>query len=415
MFDPDRWEEIWITITRNKSRSFFTAMGVFWGVFMLVILSGAGLFFKRTFLNELGAFATNSAFFFPNSTLLPYKGLPSGRWWQFRNDDLEIIRKQLPGVKNLSGVIFGQKTTMTYSDRHGEYSLVGYQPEQNEIEPQTMLYGRYINDIDMLQRRKVCSIGVDISEELFGKGVDPTGKSLRFYNTYFTVVGVHSDYGLGLSDNARQSAFLPFSTLQQIYNKGDKFDMLAMVVQENVDIHEYEDKVRTILMNLHDISPEDTKALNSVNLKDQFDIFQNLFTGINILTWIVGLGTLFAGVVGISNIMLVVVRERTQEIGVRRALGARPSQIIAQIMSEGFLLTTIAGIAGLTCGVGVLFVAEQIIAAQTPTGAVVISPQISFGIGIVATFIIIMGGVMAGIIPAQRAIAIKPVDAIREE
>lgn len=415
MFDSDSWQEIWITIIRNKRRSFFTAMGIFWGVFMLVIMSGAGLFFKRSFSNDVGSFATNSAFFTPNPTLLPHKGFASGRSWQFKNEDIEILQQQIEGIETISGVIFGDKASMTYMDKQGKYSVMGYQPQYNRIEPQTMLYGRYINQIDMIERRKVCSIGIEIAEELFGKGVNPLGKSVLIYNVYFTVTGVHSAYGLNMGGDSRRSVFVPFSTLGQILNRGNTFDMLALVSDKNGDIDQYEDKVRAVVMNLHNISPEDTKALTSFNLKEQFDIFQNLFNGIDILVWVVGIGTLFAGIVGVSNIMLVVVRERTQEIGVRRALGAPPSLIITQIMVESFILTAAAGVMGLTTAVGTLSIAEHFISTQTPTGTVVISPQISFAIGLIETLIIILGGILSGIIPAQRAVAIKPVDAIREQ
>lgn len=415
MFDLDRWQEIWATISRNKMRSFLTAMGVFWGIFMLVVMAGAGLGLERFMLKQVGSFATNSCFMFTDNTAVPYKGFRSGRYWDFSNSDLGVIRSNVAGVDVVSGVIFGRSVNISRGDKKGTFRLIGHMPEYQKIEPQGMSYGRYINDIDMDNRRKVCSIGSQVYKELFTPGEDPQGQILQINSSYFTVVGVSESLSnISIGGNSREMVIIPFSTMQQMYNRGDKFAMLAVTGVDEVDVRDLEQSIKDVVRSRHNISPDDAKAIGGFNLKEQFDMFSNLFFGIRLLTWIVGLGTLFAGVVGVSNIMLVVIRERTQEIGVRRALGAPPVAIISQIISESFVLTFVAGVAGIALGVSVLSVADSIIAAQTTEG-VPISAQISFGAAMTAGSVLVLGGLFAGVIPAYRAMKIKAVDAIREE
>lgn len=415
MFDLDRWQEIWATISRNKMRSFLTAMGVFWGIFMLVVMAGAGLGLERMMLKNVGSFATNSCFMFTSSTAVPYKGFRTGRYWNFSNSDLDVIRNNVKGINTVSGVIFSNNMNLSRGDKKGSFNVIGHMPEYCKIEPQAMTYGRYINDIDMSGRRKVCTLGTQIYKELFTPGEDPIGQIIQVNSSYFTVIGVNESLSnISIGGDSKETLIMPFSTLQQMYNNGDKFDMLAITGDDDIDVRDLEESVKDVIRSRHSISPDDTKAIGGFNLKEQFDMFSNLFLGIRLLTWIVGLGTLFAGVVGVSNIMLVVIRERTQEIGVRRALGAPPMAIIGQIMSESFVITFVAGIGGLTLGVGLLSIADSIIAAQTTEG-LPISAQISFGAAMAAASVLVLGGLFAGVIPAYRAMKIKAVDAIREE
>ena len=415
MFDLDRWEEIWATISRNKMRSFFTGMGIFWGIFMLVVMLGSGLGLERYVSIITGNVATNSCFFYTNPTSKPYKGFRSGRSWSFKTDDLNILKNNIKEIENISAIAFGQSVTAIRGDKKGSYSTIGHMPQYQFMEPQVMTYGRYINEIDMNEKRKVCMIGIQIYKELFNHGENPVGHTIQINGTYFTVIGVNEAMGdISFFSDPPNTITIPFSTMQQMYNRGDNVDFLAVTGTKDVAINDLESSITDILKSRHSISPEDTKAINNFNIRDIFEMYQNLFTGINLLTWIVGLGTLLAGIVGISNIMLVVVRERTQEIGVRRALGAPPRAIIAQIISESFVLTFVAGVIGLAMGVGVLSVADSIIIAQTTEG-LPFSVQISFSAAIIAASVLIIGGLCAGIIPANRALSIKPVDAIREE
>lgn len=418
MFDLDRWEEIWQTINRNRKRSIMTAFGVFWGIFMLTIMMGAGLGLKRLMYSSFGSMAVNSCFYWGGQTSLPYKGLPSGRRWSLENEDMAAIKTQVPGVKSVAGIIWGNTYKFSRKDKKGDYQLMGYTPEFQEISPQTLRFGRYINDIDMAQQRKVCVITEQVWEELFPNRENPVGQTIRMNNMYLTVVGVCIPPRNGVQFQGPTSVLIPFSTLQKMYNKGNKFDGMAVAAYDNWDIKEVEENVKKVFQARHTLSPDDNKAVQGFNLGDLYNKFSGLFSGISILTWIVGTGTLLAGIVGVSNIMLVTVRERTQEIGIRRALGAKPRTIISQIMSESFVLTFVSGIFGLALAIGILSLAETLLSSLTATpegGGLQINTQISFGLALGSTGILILGSLLAGILPANRALSIKPVDAIREE
>ena len=403
MFDLDRWEEIWQTISRNRKRSIMTAFGVFWGIFMLTIMLGAGLGLKNALFSQLGDMSVNSCFFWGGRTSIPYKGLPSGRYWQFENEDLAAIKKQVPNVRSVGSVIWGSEYKFSRNDKKGDYSLVGYNPDFQQISPQPIRFGRFFNEIDMEQQRKVCILTEQVWLDLFPGGEDPVGSTIRMNNMYLTVIGMIKVPDRGFRFHGDKSVLMPVSTMQQMYNMGHKLHSVAVAANDDADIKEVETNIKQLVFARHTISPDDTKAVYSQNLGEQVNKFNSLFGGI---------GTLLAGLVGVSNIMLVIVRERTQEIGVRRALGARPRIIISQIMSESFVLTFVAGIFGLALAVALLSGAESVLTASAGRP---IRPQISFGTGMLSMTVLILGSLLAGILPASRALRIKPVDAIREE
>ena len=412
MFYLDRWEEIWQTISRNRKRSIMTAFGVFWGIFMLTIMLGAGLGLKNALFSQLGDMSVNSCFFWGGRTSIPYKGLPSGRYWQFENEDLAAIKKQVPNVRSVGSVIWGSEYKFSRNDKKGDYSLVGYNPDFQQISPQPIRFGRFFNEIDMEQQRKVCILTEQVWLDLFPGGEDQVGSTIRMNNMYLTVIGMIKVPDRGFRFHGDKSVLMPVSTMQQMYNMGHKLHSVAVAANDDADIKEVETNIKQLVFARHTISPDDTKAVYSQNLGEQVNKFNSLFGGIGTLTWIVGIGTLLAGLVGVSNIMLVIVRERTQEIGVRRALGARPRIIISQIMSESFVLTFVAGIFGLALAVALLSGAESVLTASAGRP---IRPQISFGTGMLSMTVLILGSLLAGILPASRALRIKPVDAIREE
>lgn len=416
-FDIDRWSEIWQTIARNRKRSIMTALGIFWGIFMLIVLLGAGAGLGRLFRSALGDMANNTMFFLPDQTSVPYKGMPSDRWWQLDNEDVDIVLG-LDQVRHASGVIFGGTFNCSVGDRKGDYSLMGYGPAQQHIQPQPLLYGRYINDIDLLQKRKVCVIGTQVWKDLFPGGGDPIGKTVKIGSFYCTVVGVIVKKGaFNFGSSAEQQVILPLTLAQQILGRGRKVDMIALAGDESIAPKEVEKAAKQAIFARHLIAPEDPRAMWVLSTSEMFSSVTKLFRGITLLTWIVGLGTLLAGIVGVSNIMLVLVKERTQEIGIRRAIGARPQTIISQILSESFILTFIAGVLGLAAAVGVLSLVDSIyyqMMVATLEGPD-ISWQISFGTGILCLAILVLGSLAAGVIPAGRALKIKAVDAIREE
>ena len=414
-FDPDRWQEIWFTITHNKSRSIITAFGVFWGMFMLVVMVGAGVALEKGISSEIEGFATNSCFIWSEQTSVPYKGLKKGRYWNMYNEDIILLRQNIPEIQHIAPILFGggQDNNVMRNDKSGTYSLKGNYPSYNLIDESKMIYGRYINDIDISEKRKVCVIGERVYEVLFPGNEDPLGKNIQVNGVYFQVIGVSrhtSDVNIG--GDAQETVVLPFTTMQQAFNQGNVVHFIAVTAMPGVKVKVIEDKIKAVLKNIHTISPDDKTAVGGMNIEDQFTMFLYLGIGIASLIWIVGLGTLLAGGIGVSNIMLVTVRERTKEIGIRRALGATPQNIIGQIISESVVLTMLAGIAGILLGVGLLHVVGILLSTGDQFFK---DPQISFGVAIGALFILVVIGAFAGFLPANRALNIKPIEAIREE
>ena len=416
-FDTDRWNEIWQTIARNRKRSIMTALGVFWGIFMLTVMLGAGMGLGRLFRAQLGDMSTNTLLMQTQQTGIPYKGMPKNRWWGMHNEDVTTVRK-LPEVQYASAVFWGNEVHASRHEHKGDYTLMGYMPDYQKINPQKILYGRFINEVDMVQKRKSCVIGTQVYKDLFPGGQDPTGQIIKLSNTYFRVVGVLRKQSTAMSfSDVERTIVVPISLAQQMYGRGNNFHMLAVAGRDDVPSKAVEKACREAVFARHIISPDDEKAVWSMATAEIFEKVMGLFNGIALLTWIVGLGTLLAGIVGVSNIMLVLVKERTQEIGIRRALGAPPRAIIGQILSESFILTFIAGVLGLTAAVGVLSVFDSLYyqAVTVAQDGFEISWMISFGTGILALAILVAGSLLAGVIPATRALRIKAVDAIREE
>ncbi len=418
-FDIDRWNEIWQTIARNRKRSIMTALGVFWGIFMLTVMLGAGTGLNRLFRDQLGDMATNTILMQSSRTGLPYQGMPKNRWWRMDNADVEVVR-QLPDVLYASAVFWGEQQHCSYEQRKGDYSIMGYSPDYQRIQPQKIVCGRYINEMDMLRSRKVCVIGEQVQRDLFPEVSDPTGKVIRINSSYFTVVGVLRKQNSVISfSDLERTIILPVSLSQQLYGRGNgnRIDMLAVAGRTDVAGRKVAQACREAIFARHQIAPDDEKAMWTMATEEVVAQVTGLFSGVALLTWIVGLGTLLAGIVGVSNIMLVLVKERTQEIGIRRALGAPPAAIIGQILSESFVLTFLAGVVGLAAGVGVLSVADTLFyqAVTVAQQGVEVSWQVSFGTALLSLAILVGGSLLAGIIPAARALSIKAVDAIREE
>jgi len=422
MFDFDRWQEIWVTITRNKTRSLLTGFGVFWGILMLVILLGAGNGFKNGIFKNADGFSTNSAFFFSERTGEPYKGYKKGRYWQMRNRDLETIRARVNGVKYISPMVmqWGGQNNVVKGIKAGTYNVRGVYSDYFNIETQNLLDGRLLNEIDVRQNRKVCLIGNIVQEVLFDADEDPIGQYIRVSGIYYQVVGViKPKANVHIGGRTSESVMLPFTTLQQTANMGDKFWFLCATAEDGYPADQMVDDIKDVLRSQNEISPTDEQAIASFTIAKQFETFNMLFMGINILVWLVGMGTLLAGVIGVSNIMMVTVRERTNEIGVRRALGAKPFNIISQIMSESLLLTTIAGMMGLCLGVFALDMVGRVMVtgaeANADSGTFFDVPEINIGTAMIATVVLLVSGLFSGLIPAWRAMQIKAIDAIREE
>ena len=419
MFDKDRWQEIWLTITRNKIRSLLTAFGVFWGIFMLVLMSGSGNGLEEGIISGVKDFPKNSCYFFSERTSKAYAGFAKGRNWSIHTSDVEVLRGRFPEIERISAIMFewNEKNTLR-NNKYGAYMVKGLSPDYLFIEPQRMLYGRYINEVDIRERRKVCVIGEQVYQEMFMPGENPLGKLLQINGVAYRVVGVNIPVTkIQIGGRSEASIILPFSTMQQSYNRGDKIDCVALSVNEKFSVSALEEEMKNVVKKHNQISPDDLQAVGSINVEKEFKMFYSLFGGINILIWIVGIGTLLAGAVGVSNIMLVTGRERTKEIGIRRALGACPRFILMQIMSESLILTLLAGFFGLFMGVALLYVVDIFMQNMLQSGEQIFfaPPQISFATAVSASIVLIVTGLLAGCLPAWRALQIKAIDAIREE
>lgn len=419
MFDVDGIREIWKTISRNKTRSILTAFGVFWGIFILVVLAASGNGFEKGLMSNIEGFATNTTFIFSDKTSLPYKGYRKGREWFMKISDVKALKDAVPEIKNISPVAskYYSDNNVFYGSKSGSYSLKGVLPEYNEIDRAKILKGRFVNETDIVEGRKVCVIGKRIYEELIGVDNDPLGLLIKVGGVYYHVVGVVQSYskGVNINGSADETVVLPYTTMQRVYNIGDNINFMMISSRNDVPVSSIENRIKDIIKERHDISPDDLTAIPSFNIEEEFKMFDMLFLGIRILIWIVGLGTLLSGVVGVSNIMLVTVKERTREIGVRRALGAKPRLIITQVMSESLLLTTLAGLVGLCVGVAVMAGVSTIIDMTSSEVVMFREPQIGFWAAVGATAVVVVSGMLAGVLPALRAIEIKAIDAIREE
>jgi putative ABC transport system permease protein len=419
MFDLDKWQEIWQTITRNKTRSIFTAFGVFWGILMLTILLGTGNGLENGMMSNLEGFATNSCFFYAGRTSENYKSFKKGREWNMHSDDLKVLLANIPEIQYLSPMVFGgsSENNTVRGDKSGTFRVRGCYPDYTYIEEQKVIYGRYINDIDIQDNRKVCFIGKNIYAALFKPGENPLGQIIRSNGIYYKIIGVGSGVSnVQIGGNSDDMVTLPFTTMQKTYNHGNVIDFMAATAKPGFEASYIEEQIKTILKTKNNISPTDENAVGSFNISEQFKIFSYLFLGIRILIWIVGLGTLFAGAVGVSNIMLVSVRERTKEIGLKRAIGAKPKDIIIQILEESLVLTLIAGFIGLSLGVGILAIFNNIIDNLPPGNDIFLKNiMIKFDVALLASFVLIIIGLLAGLLPAWRAMQIKPIEALNEE
>jgi len=413
MFDLDKLHEIWQTITRNKVRSFLTAFGVFWGMFMFIGMLGIGQGFENGMTEKVSNVATNSMFVFARSTTVEYKGFNAGRWWNMKQDDIDLLKRQIPEIKTITGMIWVGNFKATFSDKNTDVFVQGIDHFFYEIDNQNIVFGRGIGFLDVEEKRKVCVLGNQSADQLFLPGEDPVGQMIKVGSIYYTVVGIVKPNGnINFGGDPGTNVYIPTSTAQQLGRRGNRLDIIAIAVPENVKIKTIEEKVRNILRAKHLISPLDNNAVMTMNIQDMFLMFNYLFIGIAVLIWIVGMGTLFAGVVGISNIMLVTVKERTNEIGIKRALGAKPKVITRQIMMESLLLTFIAGFLGMFFGILILVLTEQ---ATQSSESMFSNPTISFSMAIAGTIILILSGLIAGIIPAKNALRIKAIDALRDE
>ena len=413
MFDLDKWQEIFITIGKNKLRTFLTIFGIGWGIFMIVILLGAGKGLQNGVERDFSAWSTNSGFFWSRRTTISYGGFQPGRSVRFTNKDTEMLRKQIAGMKylaprnQLSG--FGGGDNVFYNNKTGNFSVYGDYPGYISIQRLMISEGRFINDNDIDLERKVAVIGRNVQEVLFEEE-DPIGKYIRISGVNFLIVGVFDSRRTGeQADRDTQTIYTPFTTFQKAFNYGNRVGWYAYSVKDGYKVSEVEEEIINTLKTKHSISPLDQDAIGSNNLEEEFNEISGLFQGINIFTWMVGISTLLAGVIGVSNIMLIIVKERTKEIGIRKALGATPWSIISLIIQESIFLTTIGGYVALVVGIVLI----DLIAGVVPPDGFMGTPEVDIQVAVGALGLLIVGGALAGILPAMKASNVSPIEAIR--
>ena len=414
--DIDTYREIIDTLTRNKSRSFLTGFGVFWGVFMLVALMGGGKGLKEKLDKNFEGFAQNAVIIGAEQTTKPYKGFRKGRWWAMEYKDIDRLKQKVPELNAAAPILFSSwrgGNTAYYGDQKTTPRIQGTVPELVEIIAPKMYYGRYLNEMDIKEHRKVCVIGKKVYKDLFKEGGDPCGKKIRIDSTYYEVVGVdYSSGNINIGGRTEEKVTIPITMMQAAFNRGNEIDVIAATGRHGVMMSEITPRIRETIARAHYVDPTDEQGMFVFNSELMFQMINNLFKGVNILIWLVGLGTLLAGAIGVSNIMMVTVRERTTEIGIRRAIGATPKMILSQIISESIVLTLVAGMSGILFGVMILQMLEMY---NTEDGIIETHFQVSFWTAIFCAVIVSALGVLAGLAPAARAMSIKPVDAMRDE
>jgi putative ABC transport system permease protein len=409
MFDLDKWQEIFSTIRKNKLRTFLTGFSVAWGIFMLIVLLGSGNGLQNGIEYQFKADATNTIWLYPGSTTMAYQGMKPGRQINFTNEDYAFVKENIPGVEEVSArYYFWQNRIISYKKQFGSFDLICVHPNMQQIEKIILEQGRMLNQVDLQRHRKVVIIGLPVKEALFKNGENPLGEYIRVNGVPFQVVGVFTDR----SDRDQQRLYLPISTAQMIFNGGNKINNLTITTNMSAAESEIlEQTLRTKLAKRHRFNSEDKSALFINNTLREFKQFQNMFMGIKLFVTVIGLFTIIAGVVGVSNIMIIVVNERTKEIGIRKAIGATPWSIIFLIIFESVIITAFAGYIGLVGGIGLL----ELVSKFMPASEFFRNPEVDFTIAVSATFVLIFSGMLAGLFPAVKAAKIRPVIALRDE
>ncbi|AUC74257.1 ABC transporter permease [Olleya sp. Bg11-27] len=409
LLERDTWQEVFDSLGKNKLRTALTMVGVWWGILLLIVLLGSARGIENSFNRLFGSFATNSVFVWAQSTSKPFKGFQEGRQVQLKITDAKKIEDNVEGIEFVVPRNRNQALVI-HNFLSGNFSVSGDYPLLDQVQKKKMIQGRFINQTDIDENRKVVAISEEIYKQLFEKDAEMIGEYIQLNGMNFKIVGMFETGGnMGPSDDMN----IPFTTFQQIYNMGGNIGWMMITGKPEYDISQIEADAKLILRNLNKVHPEDNRAFGSFNLGKEFDKITGFLTGMQFLTWFVGIATLFAGVFAIGNILLITVRERTKEIGVRRALGATPFEIKRQVVLEAVFITLIAGLLGIITGGLILMLVDSLF-GQGPE-AVLVNASVSITVVFIALTILIVLGTLIGLIPAFKATSIKPIDALREE
>ncbi len=420
MFDIDKWQEIFATIKKNKMRTFLTGFSVAWGIFMLMILLGSGNGLSNGVSENFMRDAVNAMWLWSGRTSIPYQGLKEGRDIRFTNADYDVL-KDLEGIEYTSGRYYIRGNKFSYGNEYGEYTAITCHPDLQDVENIEVVDGRFINQVDINQTRKSVVLGKDIYDALF-KDKNAIGEYVRVNNIPFKVVGICREGG----GTRHRNAYIPVSTGQKVFNGSNRLHNFALTINATTleESQAIEQRVRETMARKHRFDASDESAMGSYNKLEDVIQTMKIFQAIKIFIWIIGTGTLIAGVVGVSNIMLIVVKERTKEIGIRKAIGASPSSVIGLVLLESILITTVAGYIGLVMGTGLMELINLLVEKQYEVSAatnggngetIFRNPTVDLGVAMTATLLLVVAGTIAGYIPAKRAARIKPIEALRDE
>jgi putative ABC transport system permease protein len=417
LFKADTWDEIFSSINKNRVRTILTVIGVLWGIFVYIAMSGAAKGLDNGFERQFESVAMNSLFAWSQSTSKPYKGFRTGRRIQLKLSDVEVLKKRIPEIqyiapRNATGVFGGSPALTVRGQKSGNYNVYGDFPVYTKIATKKIFdQGRFINQSDIDYDRRVCIIGERTKRELFDDSEEAVGSFLRINGIYFRVVGVHK-FVPGGGFESDGDIFIPFTTFNKLYNKADGVDFMSIAAFDDADIIQVEKDVKTVLKSIHQVDPTDERAFGSFNLGEVFGRIKGFANGLTFLSLVIGIATILAGVIGIGNILLISVKERTKELGVRRALGATPSEVRNLILLESVFLTVISGVMGIILGAGTLSLVNKL---TQDTDFPYTNPTVPIPYVLGALVLMVVLGTLIGLIPAQRAVSIRPIEALREE
>ena len=419
MFNRDRWSEILEVLTKNWFRTVLTAFGVFWGILILIILLAAGKGLENGIRSDFGDIATNTMFMWTRSTTRPYKGLPKDRDFNFKLEDVTLLRQQFPQLRIISARNqlggFQGSNNVVRGIRTGAYNIYGDYPEFIQQEPMQITRGRFINQNDINENRKVAIIGNGVVRELYEPGEEVLGTYLKINGVNFKVVGTYKKRtSNGDGEEGQKQIFVPFTAFSQAFNRADNVGWMAITAEDGTSITSMKESIVSFLKEKHRVHPEDQRAIGYFDLFEQFNRVESLFGAMRFIAYFVGILVLLSGIIGVSNIMLIVVKERTKEIGIRRALGEHPWSIRKQILLESLFLTLVSGMAGISLGALFIYGINALLDMNGPVD-MFLNPSVSLGVVMAALSILTISGLLAGFIPAQSAIRVKPIDALRTE
>ena len=414
MFDRDKWQEIFDTIRKHKLRTFLTALGVFWGIFMLVFLMGSGKGLENGVMGSFGDRAKNCLYVWTQRTSKPYAGLQPGRYPRLVEQDIEAIVQHFgDNIEYIAPRLWVTSGEIKRKENSGAFDVRGETPDLVHLEPFDIKRGRFINQFDLEMRRKVIVIGERVEEVLFDDDEEAIGQRLKINGVEYLVVGIFQSNALGGGDDEdEQTIFMPLSTAQQVNNMPNRIGWFVCSMYSDVDVTEVQVPLLALLRERHKVHPEDEQGIRSFNLAEEYKEVQGLFTGISLITWVVGIGSLLAGIIGVGNIMLIVVKERTKEIGIRKAMGATPRSIVSLILLESVFITTVAGYFGLLLSTGIILAANKAIGEG---GEFFANPEVDVRVGLGALLILILAGALTGLMPALQAARVNPVVALKDE